>query len=114
MNRRNPKKSNYIRSGCLAVLVLLTVVCWQNLKAEGNASIAEELLRQLQGDLYQKVLSTHMPNVLASSAGNQKPPLLQELFLEKILAMLPIQSYTMSLRDYETDRKSTRLNSSHA
>ncbi len=106
MNRRNPKKSNYIRSGCLAVLVLLTVVCWQNLKAEGNASIVEELLRQLQGDLYQKVLSTHMPNVLASTAGNQKPPLLQELFLEKILAMLPIQSYTMSLQDYETQVES--------
>ena len=106
MHRRNQNKGNYIRNACLALLVLLVAVCWQNLKAAGEAPAFQEILGLFQGDLYRKVLNTHMPGVTGDTENRKGPKQLGEIFGEMLLGVLPIQSYAMDLKEYDTQVES--------
>lgn len=105
MERWIRKKGNYIRTVCLAFLVLLVAVCWQNLNTSGDAPALREVMEHLKGNLYRKALDVHMPAVAAASGENRDRPL-WGFFLERILSALPIQSYTMSLIEYDTQPES--------
>lgn len=101
MERWIRKKGNYIRTVCLAFLVLLVAVCWQNLNTSGDAPALWEIMEHFKGNLYRKALDVHMP-IVAASAGESRERPAWGFFLERILAVLPIQSYTMSLIEYDT------------
>lgn len=101
MERWIRKKGNYIRTACLAFLVLLVAVCWQNLNTSGDAPALWEIMEHFKGNLYRKALDVHMP-IVAASAGESRERPAWGFFLERILAVLPIQSYTMSLIEYDT------------
>lgn len=106
MHGRNQNKGNYIRNACLALLVLLVVVCWQNLKASGEAPALWEMIGYFQGDLYRKVLNTHMPGVTGESEDVGGFKQLKEFFGELLFGVLPIQSYAMDLTEYDTQVES--------
>lgn len=105
MERWIRKKGNYIRTVCLAFLLLLVAVCWQNLNTSGDAPALWEVMEHFKGNLYRKALDVHMPVVAAASGESRERPV-WGFFLERILASLPIQSYTMSLMEYDTQPES--------
>ena len=106
MNRWNRKKKKEIKTGCLAILILLVLVCWQNLKSSGDAPALQEILTYFQGNVYEKILDTHMPVVTGSSRPKRQKPFWQEIFWEKLGETLPIQSYAMNQQEYQSQVES--------
>lgn len=106
MNRWNRKERNYIRAGLLGIGILMVVVCWQNQDKAGKASAMQEILAYVQGNLYVNVLKTHMPSVTAADSTATEKPTLWEYFTEKVMDLIPIQSYTFSVQEYDTQVES--------
>ena len=106
MKKWKRKGKNYIKGLLLGFLILLVFACWQNLQASGEAPALKELIRHLQGNLCVYIMDMSMPVITASGEERTEKRSPENFILAQLMKMMPIQSYAMDRKEYNTEVES--------